>query len=167
MRPQPKTSADICNEFGLKNTEINFSEDDYKNINNYKLFSQHVRPLITKDNPKIAQAKLVVLLGAKWREFAANNPFKGQNQGQGGDRSEPVSAVVVASAADSPATPQRGKTLFCECECVCVFVLLQSQIYLWCSPFLVRYLLIWPFLNPAIEVFRILSSCVCMCVCVI
>ncbi|XP_070207054.1 chromodomain-helicase-DNA-binding protein 4-like isoform X3 [Littorina saxatilis] len=106
VRPQPKTSADICNEFGLKNTELDFSEDDYKNITNYKLFSQHVRPLITKDNPKIAQAKLVVLLGAKWREFAANNPFKGQMPG--GERTEPASAVVVSSAADSPATPQIG-----------------------------------------------------------
>lgn len=108
VRPQPKTSADICNEFGLKNTEINFSEDDYKNITNYKLFSQYVRPLIAKDNPKIAQAKLVVLLGAKWREFAANNPFKGQGQGAG-ERTEAVSAVVVpsSSAAASPATPQR------------------------------------------------------------
>lgn len=111
VRPQPKTSAEICKDFGLKNTDIDFSEEDYKTITNYKLFSQHVRPLIAKDNPKIAQSKLVVLLGAKWREFAANNPFKGQTHGQGvGERAEPAAAVVVASSAtaESPATPQRG-----------------------------------------------------------
>ena len=112
VRPQPKTSAEICKDFGLKNTDIEFSEEDYKSITNYKLFSQHVRPLIARDNPKIAQSKLVVLLGAKWREFAANNPFKGQAHSQGvSDRVEPAAAVVVASSttAESPTTPQRGR----------------------------------------------------------
>ncbi|KAK7482613.1 hypothetical protein BaRGS_00026112 [Batillaria attramentaria] len=80
--PEPKSSDDICEEHNLKNTDIKFTEDDYRNITNYKLFSQHVRPLIAKDNPKIAQSKLVVLLGAKWREFAANKPLQGRRCGR-------------------------------------------------------------------------------------
>ncbi|XP_025081586.1 chromodomain-helicase-DNA-binding protein 4-like isoform X2 [Pomacea canaliculata] len=102
--PEQKSSGDICQEFNLKNTDIKFTEEDYRNITNYKLFSQHVRPLISKDNPKIAQSKLVVLLGAKWREFVANNPFKGSSE-----RTETVAPLFVSStAADSPATSVRG-----------------------------------------------------------
>ena len=33
-----------------------------------------------------------------------------------------------------------------------LLLLLPSQLYLWGSPFLVRFLLMWPFFNPAIEV---------------
>ena len=30
-----------------------FTEEDYKSINNYKLFSQSMRPLLSKENPKV------------------------------------------------------------------------------------------------------------------
>lgn len=45
-----------------------------------------VRPLIAKKNPKIPMSKMMTVLGAKWREFSANNPFKG------------TSATAVAAA---------------------------------------------------------------------
>ena len=115
IRPQPKTSTDICNEFGLANSCVDFTEEDFKGITNYKLFSQHVRPIIVQDNPKIAQAKLVVLLGARWREFVAGNPFKGQQSTQMSDRPESSVAVVSSlppASADSASTPQRGRS-FC------------------------------------------------------
>lgn len=44
------------------------------------------RPLIAKKNPKIPMSKMMTVLGAKWREFSANNPFKG------------TSATAVAAA---------------------------------------------------------------------
>ncbi|CAB1427115.1 unnamed protein product [Pleuronectes platessa] len=43
-------------------------------------------PLIAKKNPKIPMSKMMTVLGAKWREFSANNPFKG------------ASATAVAAA---------------------------------------------------------------------
>lgn len=48
------------------------------------------RPLIAKKNPKIPMSKMMTILGAKWREFSANNPFKG-------------SAAAVAAAAAAAA----------------------------------------------------------------
>lgn len=127
---------------------MDFSEEDYKNVTNYKLFSQLMRPMLTKENPKVVycyhffccmlllhftnkpvndtyihgclecvyvwlimllflqipQQRLVMLLGIKWREFVANNPFKG-------DRPPDIPAPVVVSVktpVDSPSTPQRG-----------------------------------------------------------
>ncbi|KAH9488281.1 choline dehydrogenase 5 [Bulinus truncatus] len=102
-RPAQKSSEEFCEENGLKNANMEFTEEDYKTITNYKLFSQSMRPLLQKENPKIPQPKLITLLGIKWREFVANNPFKS-------DRPPDIPAPVVVSVktpVDSPATPQR------------------------------------------------------------
>lgn len=48
------------------------------------------RPLIAKKNPKIPMSKMMTILGAKWREFSTNNPFKGN-------------AVAVTAAAAAAA----------------------------------------------------------------
>uniref|UniRef100_A0A669EQZ9 Chromodomain helicase DNA binding protein 4a n=1 Tax=Oreochromis niloticus TaxID=8128 RepID=A0A669EQZ9_ORENI len=36
-----------------------------------------LRPLIAAKNPKIAVSKMMMVLGAKWREFSTNNPLRG------------------------------------------------------------------------------------------
>ncbi|XP_077458748.1 chromodomain-helicase-DNA-binding protein 5 isoform X9 [Stigmatopora argus] len=83
---EPKSSSQLMQEWGLEDVQYGFSEDDYKTITNYKAFSQFLRPLIAKKNPKIPMSKMMTVLGAKWREFSANNPFKG------------ASATAVAAA---------------------------------------------------------------------
>lgn len=102
-RPSQKSSADFCEEQGINDVESEFTEEDYKTITNYKLFSQFMRPLISKENPRIQQQKLVMLLGMKWREFVANNPMKGERPP---DIPAPV-IVSVKTPSGSPATPQR------------------------------------------------------------
>ena len=37
-----------------------------------------MRPLISKANPKVSVSKVVMLVGAKWREFVNSNPSKAQ-----------------------------------------------------------------------------------------
>ncbi|BFZ23291.1 hypothetical protein BsWGS_26330 [Bradybaena similaris] len=102
-RPAQKSSEEFCEENGLKNVSLDFTEDDYKNITNYKFFSQHIRPPLAKENPKIPQQKLIALLGIKWREFVANNPFKAERAAE-----IPTPVVVsVKTPSGSPATPQR------------------------------------------------------------
>ena len=71
-----KSVAEICAEFDLEDVPYEYTDADYQNLTNYKLFSQHIRPLIAKTNPKIAMGKMVTLISAKWREFVANNPQK-------------------------------------------------------------------------------------------
>uniref|UniRef100_A0A8C6JTP4 DNA helicase n=1 Tax=Melopsittacus undulatus TaxID=13146 RepID=A0A8C6JTP4_MELUD len=51
------------------------------------------RPLIAKKNPKIPMSKMMTVLGAKWREFSANNPFKGS--------SAAAAAAAIAAAVET------------------------------------------------------------------
>lgn len=44
---------DVCSSFGLTDVQIKYSEQDFQNLSSYKLFQQHIRPLLAKDNPKV------------------------------------------------------------------------------------------------------------------
>ncbi|XP_066463416.1 chromodomain-helicase-DNA-binding protein 5 isoform X10 [Eleutherodactylus coqui] len=90
---EPKTSAQLMEEWGLDNVDYAFSEEDYHTLTNYKAFSQFLRPLIAKKNPKIPMSKMMTVLGAKWREFSANNPLKGS--------SAAAAAAAVAAAVET------------------------------------------------------------------
>uniref|UniRef100_A0A8D2PY81 Chromodomain helicase DNA binding protein 5 n=1 Tax=Zosterops lateralis melanops TaxID=1220523 RepID=A0A8D2PY81_ZOSLA len=103
---EPKSSAQLMEEWGLDDVDYIFSEEDYHTLTNYKAFSQFLRPLIAKKNPKIPMSKMMTVLGAKWREFSANNPFKGS--------SAAAAAAAVAAAVETvtitpalPASPQQ------------------------------------------------------------
>uniref|UniRef100_A0A8C8SMX9 Chromodomain helicase DNA binding protein 5 n=1 Tax=Pelusios castaneus TaxID=367368 RepID=A0A8C8SMX9_9SAUR len=93
--PEPKSSAQLMDEWGLDDVDYIFSEEDYHTLTNYKAFSQFLRPLIAKKNPKIPMSKMMTVLGAKWREFSANNPFKGS--------SAAAAAAAVAAAVETVA----------------------------------------------------------------
>lgn len=56
------------------------------------------RPLIAKKNPKIPMSKMMTVLGAKWREFSSNNPFKGT--------SATAVAAAVAAAVETVTVAQ-------------------------------------------------------------
>uniref|UniRef100_A0A452GRU9 Uncharacterized protein n=1 Tax=Gopherus agassizii TaxID=38772 RepID=A0A452GRU9_9SAUR len=88
-----KSSAQLMEEWGLDDVDYFFSEEDYHTLTNYKAFSQFLRPLIAKKNPKIPMSKMMTVLGAKWREFSANNPFKGS--------SAAAAAAAVAAAVET------------------------------------------------------------------
>ncbi|CAM4654332.1 unnamed protein product [Lepidochelys olivacea] len=90
---EPKSSAQLMEEWGLDDVDYIFSEEDYHTLTNYKAFSQFLRPLIAKKNPKIPMSKMMTVLGAKWREFSANNPFKGS--------SAAAAAAAVAAAVET------------------------------------------------------------------
>ncbi|XP_072175310.1 chromodomain-helicase-DNA-binding protein 4-like isoform X2 [Diadema setosum] len=77
-KPQTKTSIDLMRELGIEEFEMEYTDSDYDELINYKLFSQHIRPLVIERAPKLPSNKLVSLLALLWKEFAANNPKKGQ-----------------------------------------------------------------------------------------
>ncbi|KAK9704369.1 CHD subfamily II, SANT-like domain [Popillia japonica] len=64
------TIEEVCSTFGLTDVEMEYTETDYQNLTTYKLFQQHVRPLLAKENPKVPMSKLMMLVAAKWREFS-------------------------------------------------------------------------------------------------
>ncbi|XP_061688014.1 chromodomain-helicase-DNA-binding protein 5 isoform X2 [Syngnathoides biaculeatus] len=102
---EPKSSSQLMHEWGLEDVQYGFTEDDYKTITNYKAFSQFLRPLIAKKNPKIPMSKMMTVLGAKWREFSANNPFKGASA------TAVAAAVAAAVETVTVAPPASGGQL--------------------------------------------------------
>ncbi|XP_049425406.1 chromodomain-helicase-DNA-binding protein 3 isoform X2 [Epinephelus fuscoguttatus] len=93
---EQKTSAQLAKEWGLEDVDHTFTEEDYRELTNYKAFSQFMRPMIAKKNPKIPMSKMMTILGAKWREFSSNNPFKGN-----------AAAVAAAAAAAAIAVAEQ------------------------------------------------------------
>ncbi|TSK77026.1 Chromodomain-helicase-DNA-binding protein 5 [Bagarius yarrelli] len=77
MGQGPKTSSQLLMEWGMKDIDYIFTQEDYHTLTNYKAFSQMIRPLIAARNPKIPVSKMMMVLGAKWREFSTNNPIRG------------------------------------------------------------------------------------------
>lgn len=47
------TIDEVCSSFGLTDVDIQYSDADLENLSTYKLFQQHVRPLLVKENPKV------------------------------------------------------------------------------------------------------------------
>ena len=39
----PKTSKEVCEEFGLQNVEFEYTNAEYQNLTTYNLFVQHIR----------------------------------------------------------------------------------------------------------------------------
>lgn len=69
-----KTAEEICVEYGLINVELEYDDEDFTSLTTYKLYCNHIRPLVAAENPECAVSKVLKLVGAKWREFLAINP---------------------------------------------------------------------------------------------
>ncbi|KAM8881949.1 chromodomain-helicase-DNA-binding protein 3 isoform 1-T1 [Synchiropus picturatus] len=104
---EQKTSAQLAKEWGLEDVDHTFTEEDYRELTNYKAFSQFMRPMIAKKNPKIPMSKMMTILGAKWREFSSNNPFKGNSAAVAAAAAAAAIAVAeqVSAATASPEPP--------------------------------------------------------------
>ena len=54
------TIEEVCSTFSLTDVHIDYSESDFQNLTTYKLFQQHVRPLLARENPKVySQLELI------------------------------------------------------------------------------------------------------------
>ncbi|CDQ74410.1 unnamed protein product [Oncorhynchus mykiss] len=99
---EQKTSAQLAMDWGLEDVDHTFTEDDYRTLTNYKAFSQSMRPMIAKKNPKIPMSKMMTILGVKWREFSSNNPFKGS----GAAAVAAAAAAAAIAVAEQPQPPR-------------------------------------------------------------
>ncbi|XP_060915613.1 chromodomain-helicase-DNA-binding protein 4a isoform X3 [Labrus mixtus] len=113
---EPKTSSQLLDDWGMEDIDHVFTEEDYRSLTNYKAFSQFVRPLIAAKNPKIAVSKMMMVLGAKWREFSTNNPLRGAAAANAALATANVPAAVdtmvaevapVAAEPPAPVEPQQ------------------------------------------------------------
>ncbi|KAK2159555.1 hypothetical protein LSH36_151g07062 [Paralvinella palmiformis] len=67
-KPQ-KSSKEICEELGMQDVELEFSDADYQNLTTFSLFSRMVRPQLVAANTKASSAKMIQVMEAKWREY--------------------------------------------------------------------------------------------------
>ncbi|KAK5883339.1 hypothetical protein CesoFtcFv8_019677 [Champsocephalus esox] len=98
---EPKTSSQLLDDWGMEDIDHIFTEEDYRSLTNYKAFSQFVRPLIAAKNPKIAVSKMMMVLGAKWREFSTNNPLRGAAAANAALATANVPAAVETMVAEA------------------------------------------------------------------
>uniref|UniRef100_A0A8C1RAN1 Chromodomain helicase DNA binding protein 4a n=1 Tax=Cyprinus carpio TaxID=7962 RepID=A0A8C1RAN1_CYPCA len=104
---EPKSSSQLLDTWGMEDIDHVFTEEDYRTLTNYKAFSQFVRPLIAAKNPKIAVSKMMMVLGAKWREFSTNNPLRGSAAATTALAAATAATGAQISAESTPAAPVR------------------------------------------------------------
>uniref|UniRef100_A0A8C7JH21 Chromodomain helicase DNA binding protein 4a n=1 Tax=Oncorhynchus kisutch TaxID=8019 RepID=A0A8C7JH21_ONCKI len=95
---EPKTSSQLLDDWGMEDIDHVFSDEDYP-------FSPHFLPLIAAKNPKIAVSKMMMVLGAKWREFSTNNPLRGSAAATAALAAANVSAAVESMVAEVTPAP--------------------------------------------------------------
>ena len=62
-------------------------------------------PSLLPKNPKIAVSKMMMVLGAKWREFSTNNPFKGSSGASVAAAAAAAVAVVESMVTATEVAP--------------------------------------------------------------
>jgi len=80
--PAMPTAQQVCEQWGLNDVDLEYTDADFQNLTTFKLFQQTYRPRIQAENPKVPMSKLVMLVAAKWREFGS--------LGKGEEAEEPV-----------------------------------------------------------------------------
>jgi hypothetical protein len=99
----------------ITNVEMSYTPDDYQNLVTYKLFNQHLRPLLVEKNPKLVMYKMVSVIGAKWREFIELKEQYLQQQSGGGDGGEnskdkDKNAAAEGSVSSSASSSSKSDT---------------------------------------------------------
>ncbi|XP_063377859.1 chromodomain-helicase-DNA-binding protein Mi-2 homolog isoform X1 [Cydia fagiglandana] len=109
------TVEEVCSSFGLTDVDIQYTDADLENLTSYKLFQQHVRPLLVKENPKVPVSKLMMLVAAKWRLFCETNPNLGGGSNMGSEENTNTSTasdyVPKARAGRPPKEPKNEDTV--------------------------------------------------------
>merc|ERR1712198_636662 len=78
--PAMPTAQQVCDQWGLNDVDLEYSDADYSNLTTYKLFQQTFRPRIQAENPKVPMSKLMMLVAAKWREFTSLGPAEEEEE---------------------------------------------------------------------------------------
>merc|ERR1712223_2308740 len=74
------TAQQVCEQWGLNDVDLEYSDADYQNLTTFKLFQQTFRPRIQAENPKVPMSKLMMLVAAKWREFTSLGPAEEEEE---------------------------------------------------------------------------------------
>lgn len=61
---------EICRKYGLVDAVVEYTEEDYQNLNNYEVFQQYIESLLAAENPGVPESHMRMLVEAKWCEFS-------------------------------------------------------------------------------------------------
>lgn len=100
---------EVCEQLDLKDVSIEYDESHYQSLVTYKMFTQFVRPIIQKENPKTPSSKLMMLIAAKWRDFCEENPnLRDEEAEEEAEKSEEEEAPEEQEAEYQP-KPSRSR----------------------------------------------------------
>lgn len=84
---------EICRKYGLVDAVVEYTEEDYQNLNNYEVFQQYIESLLAAENPGVPESHMRMLVEAKWCEFS--NRLKRYENDQNGVPNEDVTHVNI------------------------------------------------------------------------
>ncbi|CAL4166213.1 unnamed protein product [Meganyctiphanes norvegica] len=73
---------EICRKYELVDAVVDYTEEDYQNLNNYEVFQQYIESLLAAENPGVPESHMRMLVEAKWCEFS--NRLKRWENGKNG-----------------------------------------------------------------------------------
>uniref|UniRef100_A0A1B0D1P9 Uncharacterized protein n=1 Tax=Phlebotomus papatasi TaxID=29031 RepID=A0A1B0D1P9_PHLPP len=103
------TVEEVCESFDITDIPIEYTEADFQNLVTYKMFQMHVRPILQKENPRVPMSKLMMLVGAKWREFTELNPNLQSEEGREEEEPAPPSPEYQPKPSRSRAKAEKAE----------------------------------------------------------
>merc|ERR1712098_1032231 len=105
--PAMPTVMQVCDQWGLNDVDLEYSDADYTNLTTYKLFQQTFRPRIQAENPKVPMSKLMMLVAAKWREFTSLS--KGEEAEEQAEEAEEEEEAPEEDEEEVPLSNRSGR----------------------------------------------------------
>ncbi len=103
----------------MVDVDVEYTDDDFKSLTNYALFSKHIRPMLMKENPKVSTTKMGNVVAAKWKEFARLISARAHETTPPSKPEAPATPVSTAtSAAATPTAPDTPgmRLMFFNCD---------------------------------------------------
>nr|XP_018668322.1 chromodomain-helicase-DNA-binding protein 4 isoform X1 [Ciona intestinalis] len=85
-----KSSAELIAEWNLQPFEHEHDEQDYSTLTTYRLFSQHIKPMLARVYPRLPISRTLTIVAAMWREFSNSPKFYKNNQSTSAEVEEGV-----------------------------------------------------------------------------
>ena len=88
---------------------ISYSNEDFSNLSNFKLFSQKVRPILNENYPQISTKKIMTLTAAHWHEFLDSKSCLSNESKQTQQESEKMDLETTSGSAKNRSRTRRRR----------------------------------------------------------
>ena len=105
--PAMPTVEQVCEQWGLNDVDLEYTDADFTNLTTFKLFQQTYRPRIRSEYPKVPMSKLMMLVSAKWREFQSLTKADEPEEAAEEQEEEEPAVPVGGDKVDKPRTDDK------------------------------------------------------------